>query len=332
LVGRNVVTRPVWRTGLVFVALSLVACASEPKGIPSPGPSRYNPTYCYAPNKYAAYLVESGKCEPGDKTISGGEYIDTLMHSLLTKRRAPQPTPGPSVRAPEEASPAPPKTGSPAAPPTTAPKASTVIPSIPPTASIVASGTTFFVASQGLSITNQHVVDGCTWLAVVDDNGIHPAAVVKQDKTRDLAVLSSSIANASIATFSKGAEIGDETYVAGYPLLSTLLALNFTNGIVSSQSGPGGSTGYLQTTAAVQPGNSGGPLFDSSGRVIGVVVARLADQAAQNVNFAIKSRVVTAFLNEAGITARMSDTQAEKKTSAIARDAKALVLPVLCFQ
>jgi S1-C subfamily serine protease len=326
LVGRIVGTSPVRRTGLLLVALSLAACASEPKGIRPPGPSRYHPIYCYAPNRDAAYLVEAGGCEPGDKTITGGEYIDRLTHALLKRRRAPQPTPGPSIAAPEAVAPK----AEPLAPPSaTSPKA--ILP-IPPNASIVASGTTFFVASHGLSITNLHVVDGCKWLGLVDNSGIHPAAVVKQDKTRDLALLATDIANASVATFSIGAEIGDESYVAGYPLLSTLLALNFTNGIVSSQSGPGGSAGYLQTTAPVQPGNSGGPLFDASGQVIGVVVARLADQAAQNVNFAIKAKVVTGFLDEAGVKARISEAQVEKKASAIARDAKALVLPVLCFQ
>jgi S1-C subfamily serine protease len=114
-------------------------------------------------------------------------------------------------------------------------------------------------------------------------------------------------------------------------LLDKLWSLNFTNGIISSQA-PLGEERLLQTTAPVQHGNSGGPMFDASGHVAGVVVARLADKSAENVNFAIKSTVATEFISQSGVSPRIASRSAELKPSVIARTARSIVVLAICFK
>ena len=73
-------------------------------------------------------------------------------------------------------------------------------------------------------------------------------------------------------------------------------------------------------------------MYDASGRVIGVVVARLKDQTAQNVNFAIKGTVAARFISDAGITPKVAARSKEMKISSIAKSAKGMVAPALCFK
>jgi S1-C subfamily serine protease len=82
--------------------------------------------------------------------------------------------------------------------------------------------------------------------------------------------------------------LGDSVYVIGYPL-SDVMGQNpkFSNGTVNSKSGIGDDMVHLQISVPVQPGNSGSPLLDEEGNVVGIVVATLTQ--TQNVNYAIKS-------------------------------------------
>jgi serine protease Do len=192
-----------------------------------------------------------------------------------------------------------------------------------------ASGTAFFVAPHGALLTNHHVIEGCRWIGIISDGALHPAVPVADNADLDLAVIRSDLDNDSVAVFAAQTPvIGDDNFVAGYPLLDKLWSLNFTNGIVSAVS-PAGDQELLQTTAAVQHGNSGGPMFDASGHVAGIVVPKLKDEAAENVNFAIKAGIATAFLSA---SPQMGSRGEDEKASAIARTAKALVLPAVCFR
>ncbi len=96
----------------------------------------------------------------------------------------------------------------------------------------------------------------------------------------------------------------------GFPLPGLLASeANVTTGTVSALAGIGNDTRFLQMTAPVQPGNSGGPLLDLEGRVVGVVVSKLdalkvasaTGDIPQNVNFAIKAGVVRSFLDASGV-------------------------------
>ena len=100
------------------------------------------------------------------------------------------------------------------------------------------------------------------------------------------------------------ARLNADVTVAGYPLAGLLGGLNITRGAVTSLKGLGGATGAMQISAPVQPGNSGGPVVDVAGSVVGVVVAKLdagmvareTGDIPQNVNFAIRGEIAKLFL------------------------------------
>ena len=111
-----------------------------------------------------------------------------------------------------------------------------------------------------------------------------------------------------------------------------------TTGIVSSLSGILNDTRFLQISAAVQPGNSGGPLLASSGEVVGVVAAKLnvlkfvkaTGNIPENINFAIKTGVLRDFLDNSVVPYQTTDVKSEMKTADIARNARAFTLLVSC--
>src|SRR5262245_28373776 len=172
----------------------------------------------------------------------------------------------------------------------------------PPEPETTISGTGFFVA-QNRVVTNNHVVSGCTKAIQVryPDGRSFTATISGQDATNDLALLHTEMPNLSVASFRFQPLLGEAVATYGFPY-SHLLSPNFTSGDVAALSGPKGDTRMLQTSAPVQPGNSGGPLLDMSGRVIGVVVAQFKALPNQNVNFAIQSSIVINFLAMKGVT------------------------------
>ena len=107
--------------------------------------------------------------------------------------------------------------------------------------------------------------------------------------------------------------LGESVAVFGFPLHGLLATSgNFTLGNVTAVAGIGDDTRMVQISAPVQPGNSGGPLLDQAGNVVGTVVAkinaiklaRITNDLAENINFAIKSSIVTSFLEANGIAFR----------------------------
>ena len=125
----------------------------------------------------------------------------------------------------------------------------------------------------------------------------------------------------------------------GYPLAFVLSAEpRVTTGTVSAVSGIQGDCRVFQIEASVQPGNSGGPLLDDRGHVIGVVNSRLNDLAMveatgsipQNVNFAIKSSIVQIFLDANKISYSTSDPGPKLSTSQIMHMAREFTPYVQC--
>jgi len=164
-------------------------------------------------------------------------------------------------------------------------------------------GTAFIVDPSGVLLTAHHVVDQATSITV-SCNGRAPVAatVTSSSPTVDLAVLT-AVADLGTNTYLKLSPtrqpaLGDEVFTIGYPT-PALLGRNpkYTNGTVSALSGVGGDASFLQISVPVQPGNSGGPLVNEQGEVIGVVVAtadapafiRATDSIPQNINWAVKS-------------------------------------------
>jgi hypothetical protein len=148
--------------------------------------------------------------------------------------------------------------------------------------------------------------------------------LIASDDKNDLAVLSGLPSLSSVAVFRDLPPVraGEAVVAMGYPLSGLLAATaNLSSGNVSALAGLRDDPRYLQISAPVQPGNSGGPLLDSSGHLIGVVTAKLnaalvaafTGDIPQNVNFALKAEVARAFLDTKGIAYRK--TRSDKNLS-----------------
>jgi S1-C subfamily serine protease len=169
-----------------------------------------------------------------------------------------------------------------------------------------ASGSGFAVTDDGYIITNHHVIDGCQNVEIINKGTAIPATVVSFDTNNDLALLKSDFKPSHTFPLSrKNPYTLMEIYVAGFPFgydIST--SIKITKGIISSLSGIGNNFSQMQIDAAIQPGNSGGPIIDDKGNVVGVAVAKLDLEkmvdtygvVPEGTNFGIKSNVVINFL------------------------------------
>jgi S1-C subfamily serine protease len=212
------------------------------------------------------------------------------------------------------------------------------------TKSINKTGTGFVVSSAGHVVTNQHVVDGCSGdiLGNLTGEATVKLRLVSSDETNDLALLQAPSAFKEVATIrDKAIHSGDSVVAIGYPFHG-LLSSDFTvtTGIVSSLSGIMNDTRFLQISAAVQPGNSGGPLLDTSGTIAGMVAAKLnalkvakaTGNIPENINFAIKTGALRDFLDNSVVPYQTAvDAKPELKTTDIARNARAFTLLISCI-
>ena len=204
-------------------------------------------------------------------------------------------------------------------------------------------GSGFVVGRDGEIVTNHHVVDGCAKVTVSRAGESRDAGVRAMDADNDLALLQAPLAAGTAATFSRSprARLGEAVTVAGYPLQGLLSnQLNVTSGNVSALASLGDDVKRLQITAPVQPGNSGGPLLDAAGNVVGVVVskldavrtAELTGDIPQNVNFAIKGALVRGFLDIHGVAYRRQASDAKLALDLIAEQARGFTVAVHCWE
>lgn len=159
------------------------------------------------------------------------------------------------------------------------------------------SGTGFALSSNGYIVTNYHVIENAKSIEVKGVNGNFSrklsAKVIVSDEKNDLAIIKindpyfTSLGSIPY-TFRQGiADVGENIFVLGYPMTSSMgEEIKLTNGIVSSRTGFKGDISLYQISAPVQPGNSGGPLFDKNGNLIGIVNAK--HSLAENAGYAIK--------------------------------------------
>jgi S1-C subfamily serine protease len=199
------------------------------------------------------------------------------------------------------------------------------------------SGTGFFVAQNRVA-TNNHVVSACTKAIQVryPERASYTATISGQDATNDLVLLHTEMPHLSVASFRFQPLLGEAVATYGFPYSGVLSSSgNFTWGNITALSGMKDDTRFLQTSTPIQPGNSGGPLLDMSGRVIGVVVAQLnaiGKSVPQNVNFAIQPSMVINFLSVKGVTPNLdnSSTGAQRPPSEVADMAKKFTVQIYC--
>jgi S1-C subfamily serine protease len=203
-------------------------------------------------------------------------------------------------------------------------------------------GTGFFVTADGYALTNHHVIEDCRTIAMLTDRGALPARVVRKDEQNDLALLfvesSSKVAFASFRA-APGIRAGDGVVVAGFPLPTVLQnGLNVTVGNVSSLAGVRGNSALLQMTAPVQPGNSGGPLLDMAGNVVGVIVSKLdalniakeTGDIPQNINFAVQGSIARLFLEAQGLKLTEGSSASPLVTGDVVDRARAFTYQIEC--
>jgi S1-C subfamily serine protease len=201
------------------------------------------------------------------------------------------------------------------------------------------SGSGFFITRQGHVVTNAHVVDGCKALTVAQAGGSPMSATaVATDKQNDLAILQTASPSASIAALRGGRPVrpGETVVAYGFPLTGRLSSGGaLTTGTVNALAGLRDDTRYFQISAPIQPGNSGGPLMDTTGAVIGITTSTISTNKAaqaipQNVNFAIKADVVRTFLASSGISAETSTGGRELSPPDIGERARAFTVLIEC--
>jgi S1-C subfamily serine protease len=176
-----------------------------------------------------------------------------------------------------------------------------------------ASTGTGFVVARDRVLTNHHVIDGCNAITIRTANGrTLPATMpARVDVQRDLALLAVPNDPGPILPFrANPVRRGESVVTYGFPLAGLLAAgPTLTTGEVSALAGLANNEQHFQISAPVQQGNSGGPLLDRQGHVMGVIVSKLNAQRIaqrtgdipQNVNFAVKGTEALGFLRRAGV-------------------------------
>jgi len=206
------------------------------------------------------------------------------------------------------------------------------------------SGTGFFVSQNGHIVTNNHVIDGCVGDIRGNLSGESQLTlrVVSTDQINDLALLQAPTNSLKAVASIRDRSIrsGDAVVAIGYPYHGLLTSdFTVTTGIVSSLSGLLNDTRHLQISAAVQPGNSGGPLLDSKGQVVGVVSAKIdaikianaTGNIPENINFAIKPGALRDFLDNSAVAYQTSDNKTDLGTADIAKNARDFTLLISCM-
>jgi S1-C subfamily serine protease len=165
----------------------------------------------------------------------------------------------------------------------------------------ITSGTGFAVSSKGHIVTSYHVIKDATIIKVyLTEDAFVSAKVLHRDPINDLAVLKieKSTPNFLQVAPMRSVKTGDRVFTMGFPVSSVLgREAKYTEGVVSSLSGPKGASSFIQITVPVQPGNSGGALANEVGQAVGVITSSAAilpfikesGTLPQNVNWAVKA-------------------------------------------
>jgi S1-C subfamily serine protease len=207
---------------------------------------------------------------------------------------------------------------------------------------LTSTGSGIVVGASGEILTNNHVIKKCG-LIKVKGSTAGEARLLASDQRNDLAVIGVSSRPSGVAKFRVGTRLrqGDEIFVYGHPLRSILGGEPIiTKGIVNSLTGIRGDVRHYQISAPVQPGNSGGPLLDSMGDIVGVVVAKLdamrvaekTGDIPQNINFAIKGTIALEFLEAHQIAYNKATSSRVISAADLAVQAKKFTVLVECWR
>jgi S1-C subfamily serine protease len=166
------------------------------------------------------------------------------------------------------------------------------------------SGSGFFVSNEGHIITNHHVIDGCNITKVSFKGNQLEAKVLAVDKMNDIAILKTNIAPVNIFPISnEDVSLLEDVVVAGYPLGKQVSsAIKTHKGVVTALAGAGDNYSNFQTDATINAGNSGGPIMNQKGNIVGIAVQTWVEEGGQGIHFGIKSSTLKTFANSNSLT------------------------------
>ncbi|MBP0493658.1 S1C family serine protease [Pararoseomonas indoligenes] len=212
----------------------------------------------------------------------------------------------------------------------------------PPNAREVSSGTGFIIGDRQ-ALTNDHVVRECRSVRARNAEGREITATVRaRDSGRDLAILDLRENAGPPLTFRNAPDIrrGESVITYGFPLAGMLASgPTLTTGDISALAGLSDNRAHFQISAPVQPGNSGGPLLDLAGNVVGIITSKLNAQRVaqrtgdipQNVNFAVKAEQALAFLRENRIQPRVATSGPTRTAAEVGETVNPSVLFLRCL-
>ena len=170
----------------------------------------------------------------------------------------------------------------------------------------IGSGSGFFINNQGYALTNNHVVEICEKMVATLDGRQILFRVIATDKVNDIAIIAMDNTTRNFLKINEeGAKLGENVIAVGYPLSGQLSdSVKITRGVVSSLSGIENNTGQIQIDAALQPGNSGGPIINEQGELVGIasaglnklLMAKKEKYIPENVNFAVATPIIVNLL------------------------------------
>jgi S1-C subfamily serine protease len=176
-----------------------------------------------------------------------------------------------------------------------------------------ANGSGFFISRDGYIATNFHVVSSDEYsinnIAVEfnykNEIRIFNARIIRSDDINDLAIIKiedenfNPLRSIPYSVRNDDADLGEEVFALGYPMALTLMGtdIKFTDGRISSKTGFKGNVATYQSTTPIQPGNSGGPLFDFNGNLLGINSSGLSKKIVDNVSYTIKTSYLKNLVN-----------------------------------
>jgi S1-C subfamily serine protease len=203
---------------------------------------------------------------------------------------------------------------------------------------------TGWLGPKGYMITANHVIEGATKLELAyDGKVIGTAEVVVADPANDIAILRPILPGAPhrfIPFEAVSSKLGDRVFTLGYPAPDVLgMALKMTSGEVSATSGNDAASGrmddarFMQVSIPIHSGNSGGPVIDSQGRAVGIVISKMNktgdDEVAQNVNYALKIGYVRSLMAELPVLGAPATATPRPSLSALVAELQGSVFLVI---
>ncbi|MDC3295872.1 serine protease [Candidatus Pelagibacter sp.] len=166
------------------------------------------------------------------------------------------------------------------------------------------SGSGFFVSKDGHAITNYHVIEGCDINKLSFKGSQTEVKVLAVDKVNDIAILKSNAKPDVIFPVSnEDVSLLEDVIVAGFPLGKQISsAIKTHKGVVTALAGAGDNYSFFQTDAAINQGNSGGPIINQKGNVVGIAVSTWVEEGVQGVHFGIKSSTLKTFASANGLS------------------------------